>query len=357
MKNLLTKGLTVQDLDNILLHSPAILYSCEARAPFQFTYLSKNVERILGYSPEEFVNDPHFWMNHLLPNEMQNILNDLDQLFETNTNSCTYQFRAANHEYKWFRDDFSLIRDVNGAPLKIFGCMLDVTHEKELEIEEIELFEAHEKLEEKEREISLLNARLEERRGLLQDVHDGFGSQLSTARILARERKLSHEDFDRILTECLLDLHLVCDTLMIENASICDALIDYKYRLQHRVDSTKVSLHWTIDLPNELLMNSRKILSIMRILQESVSNALNHSQAKNIWITLQFHSESSLLTLKVKDDGCGFKEGYRKGHGINNMFARAKQLGGTLDMKNDTVHGATVEFSICLLQLSQTKIE
>lgn len=71
------------------------------------------------------------------------------------------------------------------------------------------LEEAHARL----TEAAIQKSRLEERTLLLQDMHDGFGSQLVSARLMAETGLISASDLPVLLQECLADLHLVADTL------------------------------------------------------------------------------------------------------------------------------------------------
>ena len=66
---------------------------------------------------------------------------------------------------------------------------------------------------------------------------------------------------------------------------------------------------------------------ILRCVQEIVTNALRHSRAKNLWITIT--REDDVIALDARDDGCGATE-VRAGHGLSGMRARLEELGGWL---------------------------
>ena len=77
------------------------------------------------------------------------------------------------------------------------------------------------------------------------------------------------------------------------------------------------------------------------IAQEAVQNALKHSGASHISITLT-QPESRLL-LTVKDDGTGISRARKPaGMGLNNMQARAKLIGGWLEIHGHPQGGTTV---------------
>jgi len=78
---------------------------------------------------------------------------------------------------------------------------------------------------------------------------------------------------------------------------------------------------------------------LYRITQEAVQNALKHARAKNISITLSKHQ--NLVRLTVKDDGVGLPRALKTaGMGLKNMAARARLMGGRLEIRRRT-HGGT----------------
>ena len=66
---------------------------------------------------------------------------------------------------------------------------------------------------------------------------------------------------------------------------------------------------------------------IYRVIQESITNAVRHGHAGQIWVTLkQIDGE---VLLEVKDDGIGCKE-VKSGFGTRHMRERIEMLGGTI---------------------------
>src|SRR5436190_21033941 len=86
-------------------------------------------------------------------------------------------------------------------------------------------------------------------------------------------------------------------------------------------------------------------LHLYRIAQEAVNNAVKHSGAKNILISLE--PEEDNLCLTVADDGKGLPKRKRhKGLGVHIMKYRANVLGGTLEIesgqRSDTIVSACI---------------
>jgi signal transduction histidine kinase len=74
-------------------------------------------------------------------------------------------------------------------------------------------------------------------------------------------------------------------------------------------------------------------LVLYRALQEGLTNALRHSNARRVMASLDFREENVSLT--VADDGEGAPEGaLEKGFGLNTLRERAEALGGVLSAGN-----------------------
>jgi len=117
-------------LQHLLLSSPAVIYSCTISGDFGTTSISGNVKTQLGYESWEFVRNPRFWNEHLHPEDKLHILNDLSQVLHKDRHTIEYRFRHKDGSYRWIRDELNLVRDPNGNPLEIVGCMLDISNRK-----------------------------------------------------------------------------------------------------------------------------------------------------------------------------------------------------------------------------------
>lgn len=86
----------------------------------------------------------------------------------------------------------------------------------------------------------------------------------------------------------------------------------------------------------------------LQITRECISNALRHGSAKTIIITLAQEAEQAILT--VKDDGHGFDptQVTGQGSGLQNLAARARELGGTLRVDAQAGRGTTIQVAFPL---------
>lgn len=173
-------------------------------------------------------------------------------------------------------------------------------------------------------------SRMEERLRLVRDMHDGFGSQLASARILAESREMGQRELAGTLDECLADLHLLVDVLGSEEASLPDAMADYRFRIQRRLENLPLKVTWDVDIEDAPPMPSKRILEIMRIVQEALNNALRHARARRIRIEGACGPAGDLV-IRVVDDGVGIPPDVAGGRGIGNMRHRARGIGARLE--------------------------
>jgi diguanylate cyclase (GGDEF)-like protein/PAS domain S-box-containing protein len=101
------------------------------------TFLSPQVERLFGYTVEEWRADPNFWRAHVHPDDLPAAL-AIDNAAYNATHSYAYEMSyrliAKSGEVVWVRD---LCRAVvqEDRPNRMIGLMIDVTRQKNTELE------------------------------------------------------------------------------------------------------------------------------------------------------------------------------------------------------------------------------
>ena len=190
-------------------------------------------------------------------------------------------------------------------------------------------------IEQLNRELTLLEVertRVQVREKLIQDMHDGFGSQLATASIMAKNNELSPPEMGQLLDDCMTDLQLVVDTHLASSHNLCDVLFDFKHRLLQRLGNTQLQLQFDIDVPEGAWLSQDKTLQFLRVLQEAVSNALRHAGAQRLQIGVLLKPQDHKLEAFVRDDGQGLTPERKAGRGLNTMKARVRELGGEIKL-------------------------
>lgn len=101
------------------------------------TFLSPQVERLFGYSVEEWRADPGFWRAHVHPDDLEEALRIDDAAYNathSHAYEMSYRLIAKSGKVVWVRD---LCRAVvePGQPNRMIGLMIDVTQQKNTELE------------------------------------------------------------------------------------------------------------------------------------------------------------------------------------------------------------------------------
>ena len=87
-------------------------------------------------------------------------------------------------------------------------------------------------------------------------------------------------------------------------------------------------------------------LTVYRCIQESLTNAIRHAQAKHVTIDIHDDGAAALLKVKVQDDGRGIAVGAPAGLGIRGMQERVEGLGGHYFLDSETGRGTCISISI-----------
>ena len=114
-------------LDHIMTTSPSVVYSFKATDDRTPTYISRNVTTLLGYEPREYLENPHFWVEKVHPDDLERITSYLHRLYKEGRLSFDYRLQKKDKSYCWINDELVLRRDENGEPLEVIGSWSDIT--------------------------------------------------------------------------------------------------------------------------------------------------------------------------------------------------------------------------------------
>ena len=117
-------------LQHVLAVCPAIIYTTQASGDFACTFVSANIQEILGYTQREMLDDPDFWTSHIHPQDTRRILADVFGLINQGGGNLEYRFRHRDGHYRWFQDSFKTVYDQANRPLEIVGSWADITQRK-----------------------------------------------------------------------------------------------------------------------------------------------------------------------------------------------------------------------------------
>ena len=190
--------------------------------------------------------------------------------------------------------------------------------------------------------VQQFEAVLNERRRMMGEMHDGFGSTLLSSLLSLERGGMSVPEAAAVLRECVEDLRLIVDAQEPAARDLSTLLGMLRYRLQRRIQSAGIQLHWNMgDLMQRKALEPTQSLELLRILQEAITNALRHSGARNIEIAVR--QVRSQIEVRVQDDGRGFNaSAVAGGRGIGSMQDRAGRLGANLTLESELGAGTVV---------------
>lgn len=120
------------------------------------TYVSPQIQLILGYTAEEWVEDPQFWQTRLHPEDREAVLKNIDYSNRTaKPFDMEYRVIARDGRMVWFQDQMILVRNDKGQPLYWQGLAIDITKRKQAEEEILKLnSELEQRVQERTRELA-----------------------------------------------------------------------------------------------------------------------------------------------------------------------------------------------------------
>jgi signal transduction histidine kinase len=122
----------------------------------------------------------------------------------------------------------------------------------------------------------------------------------------------------------------------LDGADLAAALSRYVSDFNSRYGLTVV-----VDAPPVGRLSTDLETALFRIAQEALGNAVRHSAAKHIHLSL--HRGENAVELSVRDDGRGFDlSAHSHGLGLYSMRERAESMGGTCEMISAPGQGSTV---------------
>lgn len=196
---------------------------------------------------------------------------------------------------------------------------------------EDELTRSHEGL----MQLRLAQASAAERQRIVQDMHDGLGSQLLSSLTLVERGAASPGMVAQMLRECMDEMRLVVDALAPDEDDLLSVLGALRYRMAPRMAAAGCALQWQVRCPDDTVqMEPRERLAVLRIVQEALANVLKHACGARVQVGIEV--ADGFLEICVADDGPGLGDaphgGGRRGRGLVHMRQRAEAMGAQLDI-------------------------
>ncbi|WP_268223271.1 tetratricopeptide repeat-containing sensor histidine kinase [Sinomicrobium oceani] len=292
--------------------------------------------------------------------ELTKTLHDLDVQYE----SANKEKQIANLQYEMEAAELRLVRNQMGIWLLLItvagllsisilyykyykkGKTL-ITQQKRVHQLEMDTLQQKHK-------ISLLYATINgeehERSRIAQDLHDGLGGLLSgiklslsnTVKDIQNDR--ANENVSRSvkhMDEAVDELRNIAQSLMPQVLNI-QGLGEAVKQFCNKVSRSGPTITCQVIHVSESIPKNKQV-TVYRIVQELVNNALKHASATQILVQLQ--QRKGKLFLTVEDNGIGFDPGadtHTNGLGMSSLKARVELLEGEMDIHSGAETGTSV---------------
>lgn len=271
---------------------------------------------------------------------------------------------AKDHTFFWLDVTIIPIVSIEGQLYQYLVICSDITKRKETELELQKMNEAKllkQQYEQKIRSSSIITGQERERKRMSQEIHDGIG-QMLTALKFGLESFVSNEEKEK---KRLADFKALLQTTIREVRRISSDLLptvlqDYGLSAAIRElvtisqNATTIPIEFSDKSTIDKRFNKNIEISLYRICQESINNAIKYSNASIIKVKLT--NDVEFVNLIIEDDGQGFdlseieklNRTRESGNGLNNIRERADLINSRLYINSVPTKGTTIFVELAL---------
>jgi PAS domain S-box-containing protein len=284
---------------------PAVVYLGEYGEQGDWLYISPQLERVLGYTPEEWLAHPHPMASFTHPEDLSVVrVEEERSLSSGEPFRAEYRMQAKDGRWRWILDEATPVRDQNGRPFVLQGVMYDISERKH---SEQELKEVLEKLRAMDRlKNTLLHALSHDLQNPLTAIHgaastlERLDSQLSTDERRALLKSLTDrtQHLRTLLTD-LLDLDRL-DRGIVEPRR---SPVDIPAMIRRLVASSEALTGRSVDIDTEPVTIAVDQAKVERMVENLLANVARHTEDAGVWIRVAAQDGGALIS--VDDEGTG----------------------------------------------------
>ncbi len=228
---------------------------------------------------------------------------------------------------------------------------------------QLKLQEEQLKKERQQRLMSLLDGQEMERKRLSRELHDGLAQSVialklqfeNVVELVPKEAEAEFQNIVKYLNTTIEEIRTLSNNLMpvvLQQFGLVNAL----RHLCDSVSNQKKTLVCFESSGNVDFMEERQKTYLYRIAQEVLNNAIKHSQANEIKMSLLIDEKN--IELFVQDNGKGFnfdKKSVKDSHGLYNIQERTFLLNGRLDITSKVGSGTQIEVKIPITKIEKNE--
>jgi len=284
---------------------PAVVYLAEYGEQGDWLYVSPQLERVLGYTPEEWLAHPHPMASFTHPEDLSAVrVEEERSLSSGEPFRAEYRMQTKDGRWRWILDEATPVRDQTGRPFVLQGVMYDISRRKH---SEQELGEVLEKLRAMDRlKNTLLHALSHDLQNPLTAIHgaastlERLDSQLSTdeRRSLLKSLTDRTQHLRTLLTD-LLDLDRL-DRGIVEPRR---SPVDLPAMIRRLVASSEALTGRSVEIDAEPVTIAVDQPKVERMVENLLANVARHTVDARVWIRVAAQDGGALIS--VDDEGAG----------------------------------------------------
>jgi PAS domain S-box-containing protein len=335
-----------EDVYRVLVEQiPALVFIAYLERGISEAYVSPQIESALGFSQEEWLEDPIRWYGQIHPEDKHRWSLDAAQMCLTGEPlKSAYRVIARDGRVLWFQCEVKMVRRQDGRPWFLHGVGFDIS----------ELKQTEQMLQERTLALQHLSSRLlrlqdEERRKIARELHDSLGQYLAALKMnLDRmSTRIGEADPLCLETEKLME-HCINETRTLSHLLHPPLLdeIGFVAAAAWYVEgfAKRSGINVSLELPKDIGRLADAVeVALFRVLQEALTNIHRHSGSAAAEVHVGI--DGAEVSLQVRDHGHGMPShllerfqtsGGETGVGLSGIRERVKELGGRLDIRSDS---------------------
>ncbi len=297
---------TKKRLESLINTIDGIVWECDIKN-FSFSFISSKVIEILGYTPEEWIDDKSFWADHIHPDDKEWALNFCALKSKQNLNhDFEYRMIAKNGTVVWLRDIVNVVFE-DGKAVSLRGIMIDITKTKEAEKDLNDSFQLVTEQNKRLLNFSyIVSHNLRSHTSNIASIMDLIESSESEAekneliQLLKSVSASLDETMDH-LNE-VINIRTNVD-LVSESINLKQYIHIAQNLLSKQIASNEATFF--IDIPNDVMINYNPAY-LESVLYNLISNAIRykHSERKPL-IEIKWINDKNNKILQISDNGIG----------------------------------------------------
>src|SRR5688500_13391954 len=329
-------------IEQLVAHVPGVVWEAWAKpdvASQRIDFVSSHVEKLLGYSQEEWLSTPNFWLTIVHPKDKERAAREAAAIFESG--------KGGTSRFRWLRKDGStvwveaqsvVVCDESG-PVGMRGVTMNITAAVQAEIERAELLDRESQAREEAEEASRLKEEFlatvsHELRTPLNAVvgwsrlvrsgqldKEGMAHALEVIeRNASAQRQIIEDvlDVSRIITGKLRINTQRVDLLLVIHAAI-DAV-------RPAAEAKEIDLRTHFEAPDTIVRAD--IERLQQILWNLLANAVKFTPQRGT-VDLYLRQHGSLAQISIEDSGPGIPSEF-----LPRIFERFSQADGSSTRKH-----------------------